>query len=422
MSDVDFWGRLLDGVDVEWKPLGDVGTFIRGKRFVKTDLRSEGVPCIHYGEMYTHFGISARKAKSFLDAELASRLRYANCGDVVIVAAGETVEDIGNGTAWLGDDDVVIHDACFAYRSNLNPAYISYFLRTKNFKEQIKKHVSSGKISSINSSGLSKAVIPIPCPDNPKKSLEIQAEIVRILDAMTELTTELNNELTVRKKQYKHYRDQLLSFEDGELEWKTLDEISQKISSGGTPSTSVSEYYDGDIPWLRTQEVDFREIWDTEIKITEAGVKNSSAKWIPANCVIVAMYGATVGKIGINKIPMTTNQACANINLDETVANYRFVFHFLTSQYEYIKSLGAGSQTNINAQIVKNLQVPIPFAKNPNKSLDEQARIVAILDKFDALTNSLTEGLPREIELRQKQYEYYRDLLLSFPKPQEVVV
>lgn len=118
---------------------------------------------------------------------------------------------------------------------------------------------------------------------------------------------------------------------------------------------------------------------------------------------------------------MTTNQACANINLDETVANYRFVFHFLTSRYEYIKSLGTGSQTNINAQIVKNLQVPIPFAKNPQKSLAEQARIVAILDKFDALTNSLTEGLPREIELRQKQYAHYRDLLLSFPKPQEVM-
>ena len=119
------------------------------------------------------------------------------------------------------------------------------------------------------------------------------------------------------------------------------------------------------------------------------------------------MYGATVGKIGINKIKTTTNQACANISLDENIANYRYVFHYLSSKYEYIKSLGAGSQTNINAQIVKNLKIPIP-------PLAEQARIVAILDKFDALTHSLTEGLPREIELRQKQYAYYRDLLLNF--------
>jgi len=115
--------------------------------------------------MYTHFGISAKNAKSFLDAELASKLRCANRGDVVIVAAGETVEDIGKGTAWLGGDDVVIHDACFAYKSKLNPAYISYFLRTKNFKEQIKKHVSSGKISSINSSGLK--ILPTPTFSSP---------------------------------------------------------------------------------------------------------------------------------------------------------------------------------------------------------------------------------------------------------------
>jgi len=132
------------------------------------------------------------------------------------------------------------------------------------------------------------------------------------------------------------------------------------------------------------------------------------------------MYGATVGKIAINKIPMTTNQACANIQLDNSLVNYRYVFHFLSSQYEYIKSLGTGSQTNINAGIVKRLQIPIPFANNPEKSLAEQARIVSILDKFDTLTHSISEGLPREIELRQKQYEYYRDLLLSFPKPETV--
>ncbi|GHL11401.1 hypothetical protein ECZU22_53000 [Escherichia coli] len=154
------------------------------------------------------------------------------------------------------------------------------------------------------------------------------------------------------------YLEKLL---DGvEVEWKTLEDISIKISSGGTPKTGVSEFYDGDIPWLRTQEVNFCDIWDTEVKITESGVKNSSAKWIPKNCVIVAMYGATVGKIGINKIPMTTNQACANIQLNEEVAHYRYVFHFLCSQYTYIKSLGTGSQTNINAQIVKNIKIPIP--------------------------------------------------------------
>ncbi|EGH0620587.1 restriction endonuclease subunit S [Cronobacter sakazakii] len=204
------------------------------------------------------------------------------------------------------------------------------------------------------------------------------------------------------------YLEKLL---DGvEVEWKTLEDISIKISSGGTPKTGVSEFYDGDIPWLRTQEVNFCDIWDTEVKITESGVKNSSAKWIPKNCVIVAMYGATVGKIGINKIPMTTNQACANIQLNEEVAHYRYVFHFLCSQYTYIKSLGTGSQTNINAQIVKNIKIPIPCPDNPEKSLAIQSEIVRILDKFTALTAELTA----ELTMRKKQYNYYRDQLLSF--------
>ena len=195
-----------------------------------------------------------------------------------------------------------------------------------------------------------------------------------------------------------------------EVEWKTLEDISITISSGGTPKTGVAEYYDGDIPWLRTQEVDFDEIWDTGIKITESGLKNSSAKWIPKNCVIIAMYGATVGKIGINKIPMATNQACSNIQLDQRKVIYRYVFHFLAMQYEYIKSLGSGSQTNINAGIVKKLKIPVPCPDNPQKSLAIQAEIVRILDSFTALKAELEA----ELEARKKQYGYYRDRLLNF--------
>ena len=188
-----------------------------------------------------------------------------------------------------------------------------------------------------------------------------------------------------------------------EVEWRTIAEISNKVSSGGTPATSNNSYYEnGNIPWLRTQEVDFKEIWDTDIKITEEGLNNSSAKWIPENCVIIAMYGATVGKIAINKIPLTTNQACANIEVNSEIAHYRYVFHYLMSQYEYIKSLGSGSQTNINAQIVKKIKIPIP-------PLSVQTEIVKILDALTALTSELTS----ELTLRWKQYEYYRETLLS---------
>lgn len=196
-----------------------------------------------------------------------------------------------------------------------------------------------------------------------------------------------------------------------EVGWKTVEEVAENVSSGGTPSTGVEEYYGGNIPWLRTQEVGNGEIWNTDIKITELGLKNSSAKMIPINCVIVAMYGATVGKVGINKIPLCTNQACANIQINEKIANYRYVYHFLLSQYEYIKSLGAGSQTNINSKIVKSLLIPIPCPNDPEKSLKIQKEIVRILDKF----SSLTAELQAELQARKSQYDYYRNQLLTYP-------
>ena len=195
--------------EVEWKALGEIGEFIRGKRFVKTDIISEGVPCIHYGEMYTHYNIWADEAKSYISEELASKLRKAKYGDVVFVAAGETIEDIGRGTAWLSNEDVVIHDACFFYKSSLNPKYVAYYTRTKFFHDQIKKSISSGKISAINAKGFEKVIIPVHSPEK-------QARIVSILDKFDALTSSITeglpHEIELRQKQYEYYRNMLLSF------------------------------------------------------------------------------------------------------------------------------------------------------------------------------------------------------------------
>ena len=187
----------------------------------------------------------------------------------------------------------------------------------------------------------------------------------------------------------------------------TIGDVCIKVSSGGTPTSSNSSYYGGDIPWLRTQEVDWTDITDTEIKITEEGLNNSSAKWIEKDCVIVAMYGATAGKVAINKIPLTTNQACCNLQINPEIALYRYVYYWLTNEYENIKALGQGSQTNINANIVKSYPITLP-------SLQEQERIVDMLDRFYKITNDISDGLPAEIEMRKQQYKYYRDKLLAF--------
>jgi type I restriction enzyme S subunit len=158
---------------------------------------------------------------------------------------------------------------------------------------------------------------------------------------------------------------------------------------------------------LRTQEVRFLDIYDTEVKITSEGLSNSLAKWIPKNCVIIAISGATAARSGINKIPLTTNQHCCNLEIDEKQASYRYVFHWVSREYERMKALGQGARADLNASIIKSYHIPLP-------PLAEQERIVAILDRFDALTNDLTSGLPAEIEARRKQYEYYRDKLLNF--------
>ncbi|WP_309459261.1 restriction endonuclease subunit S, partial [Escherichia coli] len=139
--------------------------------------------------------------------------------------------------------------------------------------------------------------------------------------------------------------------------------MTKKWYSGGTPTAGKIEYYEnGNIPWLRTQEVKFSEIDSTEIKITQAALKNSSAKWIPRNCVIIAISGATAGRSAINKIPLTTNQHCGCLEIDDTKALYRYVFHWVSFNYENIKSLGQGARGDLNSTIIKNFKLPIPHA------------------------------------------------------------
>mgnify|MGYP000734785115 CR=1 FL=1 len=189
--------------------LDSLGTLTRGKRFVHADAIGQGVPCIHYGELYTYYGVYANNVKSYIREELRPKMRYAHKGDVIIVGAGENNIDIGIGVAWEGDEDVAVHDACYILRHSQNSKYISYFLRSDMYHNQIKKYVSEGKICSISAKGLGKAMIPLP-------SIAEQQKIVEILDRFdalcNDLTSGLPAEINARQKQYEYYRDKLLSF------------------------------------------------------------------------------------------------------------------------------------------------------------------------------------------------------------------
>lgn len=390
--------ELLEGVDVEFKPLESVCNVLKGKQLNKTELTELGdYPAYNGGTNYSGF------TSKFNVEENTTIISQggASAGFVQFIKR----KFWANAHCYYLKPDVGL----------VENKYVYYFV--KNKQSNLMNFQFGAGIPALKSDVIKKLQIPIPCPDNPEKSLKIQKEIVRILDTFAELTTELTTELTARKKQYEYYREQLLTFEESEVEWKTLGDVILKTYSGSTPKAGNPKYYEnGTIPWLRTQEVKFNEIFETEVKITEFTIQDTSVKWIPVNCVIIAISGATAGRSAINKIPLTTNQHCLCLELNSEKVLYRYVFHWVSLNYEKLKGLGRGARGDLNSTIIKNYKIPIPFPNDKEKSIAEQQRIVNILDKFDVLTTSISEGLPKEIELRKKQYKYYRNKLLTFPK------
>lgn len=205
-GDFDGMMRLADIPGNSVVHFSDLGPIIRGKRFVRDDIRTEGQPCIHYGDMYTYYGTKAVTAKTFLERDFPKKMRYAHKGDVVIVGAGENDYDIGVGLVWMGEEPAAVHDACYILKHHQIPMYISYYLRSNIYHQQLKKYVSSGKISSFSAEGLGKVYIPI----QPE---EKQRQIASILDTFEIYISKLEKMIELRQKQYEYYREKLLTFE-----------------------------------------------------------------------------------------------------------------------------------------------------------------------------------------------------------------
>jgi len=189
--------------DVEHKPLGEIGEFVRGSGLQKKDFTESGVGCIHYGQIYTYYGIFAYKTKSFVSPQFAKTLKKVRTGDLIIASTSENVEDVCKTVAWLGSDEIVTGGHSTIFKHNQDPKYLSYYFTTQKFFDEKRKYARGTKVIDISAKDLAKVQIPIP-------PLPIQREIVRILDNFTELTAEL----TARKKQYEYYRDKLLTFNE----------------------------------------------------------------------------------------------------------------------------------------------------------------------------------------------------------------
>lgn len=273
-------------------------------------------------------------------------------------------------------------------------------------------------LSEINISDIVRGIPPKLNQENlrnikvPVPPLDVQNEIVRILDTFTSHTAELQAELQARKEQYEYYRNKLLTFDkdDKNVKWMKLDEVFE-MRNGYTPSKSKQEYWSyGDIPWFRLEDIrqNGRILYDSIQHITKKAVKGG--KLFNSNSFIITTT-ATIGEHALIMKDSLANQRFTNLDIRKSLKDgidIKYLYYYLFIVGEWCRrNTNFSGFASVDMKRFKKLQIPIP-------SLTEQQRIVSILDKFEALVNDLTEGLPAEIAAVQEQYEYYRNKLLTF--------
>ena len=405
MSELAFIEQLLDGVEVEWKALGDVALYA-SKRIEANQVTEDNY--VGVDNLVQNRG--GKVNSSYVPME--GRLIGYEPGDVLIGNIRPYLKKI-----WLADHPGGTNGDVLVIRPNhaaLDSRYMHQALTGDNFFEYNMQHAKGAKMPRGDKAKILDYIIPIPCPDNPKKSLEIQAEIVRILDAFTAVTSELTSELTKRNKQYKYYRDQLLRFEEGEVEWKSLGQIGKFIRG---KRFTKADYVEDGIPAIHYGEIyTHYVVWTDKVKSQVRPDMVGTLRYAKPGDVVITDVGETVEDVG---------KAVAWIGDDEVAIhdhcyafrhemNPKFVSYCMQTSSFVSQKAKYVARTKVNTLLIdgfSKIRIPVP-------SIEEQARIVAILDKFDALVNDLSSGLPAEIKARRQQYEHYRDLLLSFPKSQ----
>lgn len=367
---------------VEHKPLGAIAKLYRGNGLQKKDFTDKGIGCIHYGQIYTRYDTFTSQTISFVDKKLADKLLKVHPNDLIVTATSENLEDVCKAVAWLGGSDIVTGGHSIVVRHHQNAKYLSYYFQTLDFFQRKRAYVHGTKVMEIKKDDLAKIVVPVP-------PLPVQEEIVRILDSFSSLEAELEAELEARRKQYAYYRNELLTFDRERVQWLKLGEAA--FINKGTYITK-KQVIPGNIPViLGGVEPAY---WHSESNHDGEGI-------------VISRSGANAGFASYWNEPIFVSDGFV---LDAKPGiDMRFLFHVLKKQQAKLHSMKRGSGVpHINSKMLaNNVAIPVP-------PLEEQQHVVSILDRFDKLTNDLSSGLPAEIEARRKQYEYYRDRLLSF--------
>ncbi|HBN1082653.1 TPA: restriction endonuclease subunit S [Escherichia coli] len=409
MSEMSYLEKLLDGVEVEWKAVGDIAGYSTTK--VDAD-KLDATSFVGVDNLLADKG-------GRIDATYqpnTARLTAYEPGDILLGNIRPYLKKV-----WMAENnggcsgDVLAIRILADCKKIISPEYLYYALSSDSFFSYSMQHAKGAKMPRGSKDAILNYQIPIPCPSAPGKSLAIQSEIVRILDKFTALTAELTAELNMRKKQYNYYRDQLLSFKEGEVEWKALGEIGEvRMCKRILKSQTSSE---GEIPFYKIGT--FGKEPDSYISRKLFNEFKEKYSYPKVGEVLISASG-TIGRTIIfdGRESYFQDSNIVWIENNEKIVLNKYLFYFYKIAKWGISE--GGTIKRLYNDNLRKLMIPVPFPDSPERSLVEQQKIVKLLDKFDALTNSITEGLPREIELRQKQYEYYRDLLFSFPKPETV--
>jgi len=343
---------------VRFEVLGDIAELVRGNGMPKADFTDTGIGAIHYGQIYTRYGVWATSTLSFVAQETAERLAKVNHGDIIITNTSENLADVGKAVAWLGSEQIVTGGHATVIRHGEDPKYLAYWFQSKSFRAQKTALATGTKVIDISAKQLSKIRLPLP-------PLEVQREIVRILDNFTELEAELE----ARRKQYAHYRSQVFAGVDARR--VPLADLG-KWTGGVTPSTSESRYWEaGTIPWLASMDVSASGGHEIRGRVTQAAIDETSLRVVPAPTVAVVMRSNILRRvlpIGRIEVDVSVNQDIRLLAPGEGVdADYVYLALLAASEDIRVACVRTdGSMAAVSSGDFFAWEIPLP-------SLTEQA-------------------------------------------------